>query len=35
MIVAGIHDSYDEPPNVPPFSGAKRAKKETLADCFS
>ena len=35
MISAGIHDNYDEPPNIPAFSGSKRAKKETLSDCFS
>jgi len=25
MILAGIHDNYDEPPNIPAFSSTKRA----------
>jgi len=35
MISAGFHDNYDEPPNIPAFSGTKKAKKETLSECFS
>jgi len=29
MISAGIHDNYDEPPDIPAFSGNKRSHKET------
>jgi len=35
MISAGIHDNYDEPPDIPAFSGNKRSRKETLSDCVS
>ena len=35
MVSVGIHNNYDEPPNIPAFSGTKRAKKKTLSECFS
>ena len=35
MIAAGIHDDYDEPPDIPAFSKSKRARKETMSGCIS
>ena len=35
MIAAGIHDDYDEPPDIPAFSKSKRARKETVMDSIS
>ena len=31
MIAAGIHEDYDEPPDIPAFSKNKRARKETMS----
>ena len=35
MIAAGIHEDYDEPPDIPAFSKNKRARKETMSGCIS
>ena len=35
MIAAGIHDDYDEPPDIPAFSKSKRAHKETMSGYIS
>ena len=35
MIAGGIHDDYDEPPDIPAFSKSKRARKETMSGCIS
>ena len=35
MIAAGIHDDYNEPPDIPPFTKSKRAPKEAMSNCNS